>query len=61
MNYSPFDGNPSSGSSEDCELLENVSFTVKSPPRNTTGTIYRISRTVKSVLQDKTEVEQLIR
>ena len=61
MNYSPFDGNPGSDSSEDCELLENMSFAVKSLPKNTTSTINRISRRVTFVLRNNKKIEQLMK
>ncbi len=61
MKHSPLDSNPDSKSGEDWELLENMSLAVKSPPKNTKGTITRISRTVKFVLRDKKKMEQLIK
>ena len=61
IEHSLLDSNPDSDSGEDWELLENMSLTVKSPPKNTKGTITRISRTVKFVLRDKKKMEQLIK
>ena len=61
MEHSSCDGKPSANTSEDWELLENMNLTIKSPPKNTTNAITRISRTVKFMLRDKKKMEQLIK